>query len=70
MATKRSSTKKSATKKSAKKSSKKTGIIIPPPNLRCIEACVTQFEACVSKGVDRATCMKRLQRCLQKCFTG
>lgn len=77
---KKSSTKKSASKKSSKKSAKKSsvktgisttpGVLIPPPNLRCVIACVTQYNKCISKGVDRATCMKRLQRCLLKCEGG
>lgn len=45
------------------------GAAIPPPpiNLRCILACVSNFNRCRSKGVDEATCEKRLQRCLLRC---
>lgn len=43
---------------------------IPPPNLRCINACVAQFQRCISKGVDFATCQKRLVRCIQNCAGG
>lgn len=85
MATKKASGKKSPTKKSAsKKSSKKParkatvksgitttpGATFPPPNLRCILACVTQYNSCLKKGVDPALCQKRLQRCILKCMGG
>jgi hypothetical protein len=76
MATKRGSTKKSATKKSAKKAtkksakkpSKKAGAGFPPPPIvRCVEACIAQFRACLAKGVDFNTCELRLQRCIRRC---
>jgi len=61
---------KKATKKAAKKSAKKAAIIPPPINLQCIEACIQRFERCIAKGVDRATCMKRLQKNLANCQRG
>ena len=64
MATKR------ATKKASKKPAKKAAIIPPPINLKCIEACVQRFERCIARGVDRATCIKRLQRNLANCQRG
>jgi hypothetical protein len=77
---KKSSTKKSASKKSSKKSAKKAtvksgitatpGVTFPPPNLRCILACVTQYNSCLKKGVNPALCQKRLQRCIMKCAGG
>jgi hypothetical protein len=67
MATKRSA--KKASKKSAKKSAKKAAII-PPINLACIEACIKRYEDCLAKGVDRATCLKRLQKNLANCQRG
>jgi hypothetical protein len=68
MATKRGT--KKATKKSAKKPAKKAAATFPPPNLACIEACIQRFERCIAKGVDRATCMKRLQKNLANCARG
>ena len=68
MATKRVT--KKATKKTAKKSAKKAAIFPPPINLKCIEACIQRFERCISRGVDRATCMKRLQKNLANCQRG
>jgi len=68
MATKRSA--KKASKKSAKKPAKKAAIIPPPINLACIEACIKRFEDCIAKGVDRATCIKRLQSNLANCAGG
>ncbi|HEX7720789.1 MAG TPA: hypothetical protein VF397_01440 [Pyrinomonadaceae bacterium] len=70
MATKRVT--KKATKKTARKSAKKgITLIFPPPiNLKCIEACIQRFERCISRGVDRATCMKRLQKNLGNCQRG
>lgn len=68
MATKRGT--KKASKKSAKKSAKKTGISIPLPNLLCIEACIKRYEDCIAKGVDRAICLKRLQKNLANCVRG
>jgi hypothetical protein len=38
--------------------------------LKCIEACIQRFERCISKGVDRATCIKRLQKNLANCQRG
>lgn len=80
MATKKGSSKKSSTKKSSKKSSKKTtlrsGITATPNvgfpnlNLRCILGAVAQYNSCLKKGVDQATCQKRLQRNLLKCMGG
>ncbi|HMH42072.1 MAG TPA: hypothetical protein VK557_01200 [Pyrinomonadaceae bacterium] len=68
MANKRAT--KKASKKSAKKPAKKAAASFPPPNLACIEACVKRFEDCIAKGVDRATCMKRLQKNLANCARG
>ena len=72
------STKKSASKKSTKKAAKRpaaragivAGPILPPPpiNFRCIMACINKYNQCLAKGVDRATCQKRLIRCLQGCL--
>jgi hypothetical protein len=78
MATKKGSSKKGSSKKGSKKSSKKSSkkrvggiapITIPPPNLRCILACVERYNRCIQKGVPRATCQKRLQRCILSCMT-
>ena len=70
VAKRKSSTKKGA-KKSAKKSTRASAAAIPPPiNLQCIEASIQRFERCLSKGVDRATCMKRLQKNLANCQRG
>jgi len=68
MATKSSA--KKASKKSAKKSAKKTGASFPLPNLACIEACIVRYERCIAKGVERAICMKRLQKNLANCLRG
>jgi len=77
---KKSSTKKSAGKKSSKKSAKKatvkSGITAKPAvgfpnlNLRCILAAVAQYNSCIKKGVDPATCQKRLQRNIMNCMGG
>ena len=64
MATKR------PTKKASKKPAKKAAILPPPINLKCIEACVQRFERCIARGVDRATCIKRLQKNLANCQRG
>ena len=81
MATKKGSSKKGSTKKGAgKKSSKKAsvksrsatrpgaGAGFPNLNLRCILAAVAQYNSCLKKGVDQATCQKRLQRNILKCM--
>lgn len=78
---KKSSTKKSAGKKSTKKSAKKKATVksgitatpnagFPDLNLRCILAAVAQYNSCIKKGVDQATCLKRLQRNIMKCISG
>ncbi|HEX8116745.1 MAG TPA: hypothetical protein VF521_05695, partial [Pyrinomonadaceae bacterium] len=71
---KKGSSKKGSSKKGSKKSSKKrVGGVgaagFPLPNLRCILACVDRYTRCLQKGVPRATCQKRLQRCLLSCAT-
>ena len=68
MATKRGT--KKTSKKSAKKSAKKAGASFPLPNLLCIEAAIKRYEDCIAKGVDRATCLKRLQKNLANCVRG
>jgi hypothetical protein len=82
MATKRAASgKKGATKKPAarkgaaskgasKKGTSKKGITFPPPNILCIEACVERYRRCLSRGVDPAICMKRLQKNLLNCQRG
>jgi len=63
-------TKKAGSKKSGAKKSAKAGAVFPPINLKCIEACIQRFNRCISRGVDRATCMKRLQKNLANCQRG
>ncbi|MBV9928949.1 MAG: hypothetical protein JOZ96_28310 [Acidobacteria bacterium] len=75
MATKKGSSKKGSSKKASKKASKKgakKGAVragFPPPNLRCILTCVERYNRCIQKGVPRATCQKRLERCILSCMT-
>jgi hypothetical protein len=78
MATKRGATKKGAARKSAskrgatKKGASKKGIGIPPfqINLECIAACAERYQECLSKGVSRDICMKRLVKNLANCQRG
>ena len=68
-AAKKSTTKKSTTKKaSAGKGATKAAAI--PINFKCIEACVLRYHRCLQKGVDQATCQKRLVRCISNCAIG
>ncbi len=83
MATKRGATKKGTTRKgaskkgasrkgAAKRGASKKGIGIPalPINLECIAACAERYQECLSKGVSRDICMKRLVKNLANCQRG
>ena len=69
MATTKKTPAKKASRKSSKSGAKKTTATIPI-NLQCIEACVERYRRCIAKGVDQATCMKRLQKNIANCAKG
>ncbi|HYW74446.1 MAG TPA: hypothetical protein VE961_25710 [Pyrinomonadaceae bacterium] len=68
MPAKRAASAKKGAKKSSKKKAKKTASI--PVNLQCIEACIERYRRCLAKGVDQATCIKRLQKNIANCAGG
>jgi len=70
MPAKRKGSAKKGSKKSSKTTAKTASAATIPINLQCIEAAVERYRRCLAKGVDQATCMKRLQKNIANCAKG